>query len=127
MPSRYTPKVRSYEVKPPPLRVSTRAWKPAALLDAVRKEIIALRDGPRDSYSRGYVKAEALAAKLRAKKSMITTALQRLIEEGLIGHKSGPAKWDQKSHDAEARGPNTSRKYRECWFASVFVILPVDR
>ena len=114
-------------VKPRPLRPSTRAWKPGALLDAVRALILELRDGDPDSYTSGYVKAETIAVKLRAKKSMVTTAFQRLIEEGILGHKTGPKKHDKRTHDREARGPNTAHKYREIWYPSTYTILPKEK
>jgi hypothetical protein len=119
---RYTPKVKKYAVKPPPLRPSRRAWKPGALLTAVRKEIEALRSEHDADWRRTSITAESLATKLRAKKSMITTALQRLIEEGLIGHKVGPKKWVQRAHDVQVRMANRP-KYREDTYASYYTVL----
>lgn len=87
----WSKKPRPYKEKPAPRRWGTRAWKPEALLLAVRDECFkALEQG------NAFIIAEEVTATLRAKKSSVTTAFQKLIHEGIIGHKARGS-----AHDGE--------------------------
>jgi hypothetical protein len=74
-------RVRPY--KRTPLKRTYKKWQPEKLLEAIRAECLKVLT--RKYYH--FVTAEALSEKFRDQKSLVTTALQKLIPEGIVGHK----------------------------------------
>jgi hypothetical protein len=80
----------------------TRAWKPEALLVEVRGIILERRARGWDS-----ITAEGVAYLLRAKKGMVTACFQKLVHEGIMGHKFGVSRLSRDN----------------CWWPSLYRII----
>lgn len=89
--------------RPFSLKPSTRAWKPEALLQAVREYVVARRRAGED-----LITAEEVAGVLRAKKGDVTGCFVKLVAEGLVGSK-------------QRRAP-----YDGCWWPSVYFLPRVN-
>lgn len=90
---------RTFEKRRRVLRTCQRAWKPAALLAAVREFIVKRRAAGEE-----LITAEEVAGVLRARKGDVTGCFVKLAAEGLVGHKQR-----REPHDG-------------CWWPSVYVL-----
>lgn len=86
------------------LRTCQRAWKPAALLEAVREFVMTRR-----AKGEELITAEEVAGVLRARKGDVTGCFVKLVAEGLVGRK-------------KRIGPSDG-----CWWPSVYFLLRVSK